>query len=1089
MSYQVNLSQNTSVYVNKREEPGLVNAKQEKPDVTKGSLQAATQADEGLSQILSGEEIPSGAQSAQVMKNTEQYMELLEKNGAGNGEAEDVESDEQARERKKEIYKNLTSEEIAKLKMMQVDLSAVSLSDIAGLVAGIRSEASRQEFAQKIADICGGIDSVQGKLFHDNLKDVLKSILPEEMSGLAMDSVLEEGYVINEQQMIYLLKNDLQLTLANLYKAEYATGSGSSKAQADTLDARALKLLMPQIDSLIDQADVSRMGSAMTREELTQAARFMIEHHIALTPDAMQNYAAIREINENGIDASVLASNILFREAYGEPIESANVFFSEQQAAKSLESIIAGVSGQIIHAAEHKGIAYTLHNLAVLQEEYADSNDSMENQEAYVSDNEVETEVLSKSELTARRQLEEIRLSMTQEAACRLVMADIHIDTKELSELVQKLRSVEQAMAKETFTEYGMPYTREGASLYQDTMHKVTGLAHMPAAVIAFAARPDTVTINTLYERGTGEAFKAALQSYETVMTTPRADMGDSISKAFAQIDSLLAGMNMEPTEPNRRAVRILGYNQMELTPENLAEIKNADTKVNRMLTEMTPKAVLKLIRNQKNPLEMSVDELCQALQEGKEEQDTERFSEFLYKLQHKGEISPAERQSFIGIYRLLDKIQKNSGRDIGFVVKAGQELTMKNLLSAHRSNQAKGMEFTVSDESGAMESITSGGASISQQIEAAFIEYGQSVMDNVMEELTPEGLSGVLEEMRSMDMEKAEPAYSGSREGISADEKASDSTAPVLGEQKDNIEILANSDMLLETFAGRLRAYADRELSARYANQLYEQAGAMEFSEEAERFAIENQISYSQGNLYAIESMLENQAGIYGMLKDMLANTAGKKLRDKYDAMLQSISEDFDSEQTVLDSLAALSDTLQEDVFALAESGSAYREEIIAEEPEDGGAGPEAVRGESDGPKALEGIITYRDIQAMKQIQAGFSILKSMAGREKFQIPIQVDGTWTVLNVSFVNSVPHSEDSEELAGAGGSIIFSMAQKRLGRLSASITTGSQAAGSIETEEAGTLEWPEEILKRAEQAVTKKDRYGLAKEIFSFLATL
>lgn len=1127
MSYQVNLNQNTSVYVNRQEDASVFGGKSGKADEAvsrEGSVQAVTKEDEGLVQALNGEELGAGTPSAQVLKNTEQYMELLEKNGSASDDSDEIESEEDARERRKEIYKNLTAEEIAKLKMMQVDLSAVSLSDIAGLVASIRSEANRQEFAQKIADICDGIDAVSGKITHDNLKEALQSLLPEEVSDLVVDSVLEEGYQISEPQMIYLLKNELQLTVGNLYKAEYATSSGSQKEQLNVLDEKAMALLMPQMEAIIDQAGLEQMGSTMDKEALTAAARFMIEHEIALTPDNLRNYAAIQAINENGIDALVLAENMLFRAAYKEPAAFANVYFPEQQTAEKLEENIASMTGETIHVAERQGIAFTLHALTALYKEQSAVGAGAGSKDANAaaglasvsgtadSQNDIRTENLSRSELTARRQLEEIRLSMTQEAAARLVMSDIHIDTKELSEIVKQLRAVEQKMMRETFAAYDMDYTEEAGALYQETMQKAAGLGRMPAAVLAFTLQSDGVTIPALYEEGmrlklagigggydavgaegglegepeavsngipaassdTSAAAQSALQRYETVMTMPRADMGDSISKAFARIDSLLAEMNMEPTEANRRAVRILGYNQMELTPENIAEIKNADTKVNRMLTEMTPKAVLDLIRRHKNPLEMTVDELNEALQENKPADGTEeaeRFSEFLYKLQRKGDITPAERESFIGIYRLLDKVQKHSGRDIGFVVKAGQELTMKNLLSAHRSNQAKGMEFAASDENGSLTSVTSKGTSISSQIAAAYIEYGQSLMDDVMEELTPEGLSGVLSEMEEAMLEQNP---SGTDE-VSVGERASGKDRTFVGEKPAPMEVLENSEMSLETFADKLGGYADTSLSAEYARTLYEQSVSTAFTEAAEQLAADAGIAFTQGNLSAIEAMLADDAGIYGMMKTLLAAHPDQGLRGKYDAMFAETAAHFEDAAAVADSYDALSEALAEDIYDMAEQPTGQSADETA------AAQSYSSDDDAEPVQAGDGILTYRDIQSLKQIQLGFSVLKSMAEQEQFQIPVQVDGAWKLLNVRFVNSQAPLDS--------GSISFAMHHDRFGDISAQITTGASVTGAIETERGGTLEWPQEIMEKAGQAVTRKDRYGLAKEIFTVLSSL
>ncbi len=958
MSYQINIHNNTSVYVNKNDDAAMFSKTAGKTQ-TDGSTMACTEADEGLLQVLNDEEASQLA-STRVMKNTEQYMELLEKQGAVS-EDEDAVSEEEAKERKKEIYRNLSSEEIAKLQMMQVDLSTTSLSDIAGLVASIRSEAHRQELKQQIADICDGVDATRKKVIQEDIRETLGKLLPEEMESLVIDNVFTRNDQITEQQTVYLLKNELPLTISNLYKSEYATVPVEEYSE-NTLADEELEALMPQIETVIESAGIT--DGDMSGKDKLAAAAFMIQHDILITPDAIRNYAAIQNINEEGIDLDVLAVNLLTRQQEGQPLSDANVYYNEKETAKHLQQMTFEISSEALHQAKQQEMAVTIQNLDQITE--------------YVPED-IVTEEMSRAELTARRQLEEIRLSMTEDAALRLVMKDIHIDTKELSEVVKKLTELEQAMAKETLADYDVASSEENVSLYQETMHKVSGLRQMPAQTLNIVFQSEPLTINSLYEEG----MKQALRSYETMMTTPRSDMGDSMAKAFNNADLLLQEMGLTSEEENLRAVKILGYNQMEITQSTLSMIKEADAKVNQMLQAMTPQAVLDLIRNRQNPLEMSVDELNEVLAQNAGDEaivSDERYSRFLYKLERRQDISEEEKESFIGIYRLLDKIQKGSGRDIGFVVKAGETLTLKNLLSAHRSRQAQGMDVSISDENGALESAERKNASISEQIERAFQTYDQSPAMQVFDEL--------------------------------------------LSDMPDS-----------------------------YAQEIYEQNQYMEFSNAAELFASENDIAYTQGNLAAIDRMLSNEAGIYGMIRTWLDEKTPSKERDEETTTEETLDEMFSQvEASVTDA-----DTAGECYDALSESLT----EI-----------------------SYEGVLTYQDIQSLKQIHTGISILNKMAEKEHYQVPLLVDGAWTVLNVHFVNE--KNEDGGEDTGA---ISITMEHPDYGYVTADITTGADADGQIETEHAGIISWPEDVCEQAKQALTVKDRYALAKDLFRVLSAM
>ena len=89
------------------------------------------------------------------------------------------------------------------------------------------------------------------------------------------------------------------------------------------------------------------------------------------------------------------------------------------------------------------------------------------------------------------------------------------------------------------------------------------------------------------------------------------------------------------------------------------------------------------------------MDEVNEIASEIKEElgvTEEIRFSNYLADLEQSHEISSKERESYIGIYRLLHQISKNDGEVIGSVVKAGQEMTLKNLLTASRVRNGNGI-------------------------------------------------------------------------------------------------------------------------------------------------------------------------------------------------------------------------------------------------------------------------------------------------------------------------------------------------------------------------------------------------------------
>mgnify|MGYP000839173807 FL=1 len=88
--------------------------------------------------------------------------------------------------------------------------------------------------------------------------------------------------------------------------------------------------------------------------------------------------------------------------------------------------------------------------------------------------------------------------------------------------------------------------------------------------------------------------------------------MGDSISKAFQNVDDILKELQIDTSESNRRAVRILAYNSTEITEDNIKQIKSVDEQVQRAFSDMTPAVTIEMIKRGISPLDMSMSDISE---------------------------------------------------------------------------------------------------------------------------------------------------------------------------------------------------------------------------------------------------------------------------------------------------------------------------------------------------------------------------------------------------------------------------------------------------------------------------------------------
>ena len=371
-------------------------------------------------------------------------------------------------------------------------------------------------------------------------------------------------------------------------------------------------------------------------------------------------------------------------------------------------------------------------------------------------------------QLQARKVLEEVRLKMTVEANVKLLQSGYSIETASMEELIKRLDEATHQINENLF---GTKEADEKGKLFTQTENSLKMLPTLPLAVVGKIPYMERATISNVVKEGEvlKREYTLARDSYESIMTSPRADMGDSIKKAFRNVDAILQDMDLEVNEANKRAIRIMGYNQITITEDNLNKIKEADRQVRSIIENLKPGMALKMIREGMNPLEMSLGEVQEYIekQENEFSSSSEKFSEFLYKLDKKKDISENEREAYIGIYRLFRQIEKSDGAVIGSLLNQNAELSFSNLLSAVRTKKAKHTDVKVDDSTGFVSKVTRKETSISEQIEKGFTETNSLIKTS---QVTPDDVLKEVEELRKdevLDKEYAKQQLQEMREGI----------------------------------------------------------------------------------------------------------------------------------------------------------------------------------------------------------------------------------------------------------------------------------------------------------------------------------
>ncbi len=644
-------------------------------------------------------------------------------------------------------------------------------------------------------------------LTEENLEDCAKAYeKAQSISGL------DDGAVR------YLIKNELPPTIENIYRAEYSSTELSGNAERRISD-EDFEAMSEQIGRIIADAGLE------VNQETKENSRWLIQNSLLLNSENIAYLEQLR--NFSGQDAKAIASAMADAVAEGNrPMDGMLIEgYSLADQAREAAEIIAGATDEDLVYLIDNEKDLTIENLRTAKANRtqasgmehltgADSAAYTQTQEA------VEVSERGLALLSAKRQLEEVRLAMSSEANYALLKKGISIDTKPLVELVEDLKNQEERYYRDLLQQSGIDSGEEKVSAFARTTQVISDLKGYPANVLNLDSSEDT--LNSLHQSGSAlkDSYARANQSYETLMTSPRADMGDSIQKAFQNVDDILQDLDFETSDANRRAVRILAYNETEITPENIDLMKAKDEEVQRAFSNMTPKVTMEMIRRNMNPLDMELSQLNQTAESIKSEignEEEEKFSKYLWKLEQNQQITEEERSAYIGIYRLIAQVEKTDGAAIGSLINQGADITMRNLLTAVRTEKKGSMDYSVDDEFSGADSVAKG-PRIDDQIMAGF---QQNCIRDTLDELTPSALSGVM----SQNWQEMTPE-----------------------QLKEALQQAALED---ETDAALEEAYLNEQLS--------EFSAVMESPEEVYAFLERNDLANTIGNVLAVNQMMSN--------------------------------------------------------------------------------------------------------------------------------------------------------------------------------------------------------------------------------------
>lgn len=428
-----------------------------------------------------------------------------------------------------------------------------------------------------------------------------------------------------------------------------------------------------------------------------------------------------------------------------------------------------------------------------------------------------------------KKELMEARAILTAQASKSMEKNGIETNLQEITAQLEELEKQEKEFYSKLMGSEGIEVTEEKLDNLLKTLELSETIKTSPEYILG--QNPLDKTLLTLANEG--HILKQSLdrinERYETVMTRPRADMGDSKNKAFRNIPEILEDLGLEVNRDNAKAVRILAYNQMPINEDNIISIRNVELEVRETLESIKPQTVLHMIKNDINPLDLTMNQLKETTQLINEENDfegSESYSEFLWKAQ-KTELTEAQREEYIGVYRMLRSIEKSDGAVVGALVNQGADLTINNLVTSAKSRKKFNTEYTISDKE---ESIVKYNASLAARAvkEVTPTDMKHADMKKPLKEQT---LSEFLENVTTNEEENSDITMEKQNLDIQYEESRLTRFSTLSSTEEEVLRLLSDNDLPMELFnimasrdiQGRRNSRYERMFKASDANSMEE--------------------------------------------------------------------------------------------------------------------------------------------------------------------------------------------------------------------------------------------------------------------------
>lgn len=644
-----------------------------------------------------------------------------------------------AKKQIEQIINTMSKEEAKEFIESPYDIEKVSIEVISRFLSN-KGKSNKTVSKEDIEKELKKYVSEETEAIKISIKALIEKDLPVTRKNIdslvLIQEKLEAVKNMDDKAIEQVVKKKLPHTLNNLYASIFSSGK-EKKIKENMIPYEDVGLVeigehefsKDEIINLLKHQEID------TDENHIEAAKFLIKHNIEVNKENLEAVLSLKNEIKN-IDRNLVldkAAQLLKENHNPGKVELMSYFgkkenFLNEKEINKLVRDVKVIDEEVLKRIMRKNLPINLRNL---QRELEDSGEENE----VIKESNIENEP---NYVTAKRQLEEVRLKMTLEAALRLNQK-IKINTIPLKELVEELKALEKEYYGEALIRSGAKDSKENVEQLEELYRKLDVVSKSSQSVLPKVIKNETpFIVDDLYR--VLLASKDVTLKYEQMETKVEPKLGDDISKIENQLESLLNTQAIEPTKDNIRCSRILVQNNIEVNEDNILHLKLLDEKVEFVSKNLHPIIAANMIKEGFRPDYILIDNVIAYIKGFDEvlgKESKEQFSQFILRLNEESVLTSEEREGMIGIYRMLHTIEKSNGKVIGWLMKNNMSVTLNNLMEgakylARNDKNKQEVDILIDDGFGLTDKINYHEKSIKTQLEKAFGEKSNNISKSV---------------------------------------------------------------------------------------------------------------------------------------------------------------------------------------------------------------------------------------------------------------------------------------------------------------------------------------------------------------------